>query len=75
MPNTDIIIIGDICVMVAAVVLPDPFRGMEAMRNSEETQQSGYASRSVPEIKDGRSKAKDSTPERFLAVGRFSRRS
>jgi len=41
-----------------ALVLPDPFRGMRARRNSAETQQSGQASRSGPEIKqknkDGR---------------------
>jgi len=33
------------------VVLPDPFRGMGAWRNSTETQQSGHASRSGPEVK------------------------
>jgi len=36
--NTDIITIGNICAMMVAVVLPDPFRGMGAMRNFEETQ-------------------------------------
>jgi len=36
-------------------VLPDPFQGMVAWRNSTETQQWGYASRSGPEIKNGSS--------------------
>jgi len=39
------------------VVLPDPFRGMGAWRNSTETQQSGHASRSGPEVKNGRNTA------------------
>jgi len=46
------------------VVLPDPFRGMGAWRNSTETQQSGHAPKSGPEVKNGES-AKDSAPERF----------
>jgi len=33
------------------VVLPDPFRGMGAWRNFTETQQSGHASRTGPEVK------------------------
>jgi len=41
------------------VVLPDPFRGMGAWRNSTETQQSGHAPRSGPEVKSGRSGAED----------------
>jgi len=46
------------------VVLPDPFRGMGARRNSAETQQSGYTQRSGPEVKNGR-RTKDSAPERL----------
>jgi len=45
------------------VVLLDPFRGMGAWRNSTETHQSGHAPRSRPEVKNGRSSAKDSAPE------------
>jgi len=45
-------------------VLPDPFRGMGTWRNSTETQQSGHAPRSGPEVKNG-SGAEDGTPERF----------
>jgi len=45
-------------------VLPDPFRGMGAWRNSKETQQSGHASRSGPEVKNGIS-ADDGAPERL----------
>jgi len=33
------------------VVLPDPLLGMGAWRNSTETQQSGHAPRSGPEVK------------------------
>jgi len=47
------------------VVLPDPFGGMGAWRNSTETQQLGHASRSEPEVKNGRSGAKDSATERL----------
>jgi len=47
------------------VVLPDLFRGMGAWRNSTETQQSGHASRSGPEIKNGRSSAENGAPERL----------
>jgi len=43
----------------------DPFRGMEAWRNSTETQQSGNAPRSGPEVIDGRSNAKDGALERL----------
>jgi len=46
-------------------VLPDPFRGMGAWRNSTETQQSGHASRSGPEVKNGRSSDKDGVPEKI----------
>jgi len=51
--------------MVVVVVLPDPFRGMGAWTNSTETQQSSHAPRSGPEIKNGRSSAKDGAPERL----------
>jgi len=44
-------------------VLPDPFRGMEAWRNSTETQQSGHAPRSGPEVKNGSSSTEDGVPE------------
>jgi len=47
------------------VVLPDPFRGMWARKNSAETQQTaGPLRKSGPEIKDGRSSAKDGALER-----------
>jgi len=42
---------------VVVVMLPDPIRGMGAWRNSTETQQSGHAPRSRPEVKNGRSSA------------------
>jgi len=38
---------------------------MEAWRNSTETQQSGHTPRSGPEVKNGRSSAKDGSPERL----------
>jgi len=41
--------------MVVVVMLPDPFRGMGAWRNSTETQQSGHAPGSGPEVKNGSS--------------------
>jgi len=44
-------------------VLPDPFREMGVWRNSTETL--GHAPRSGPEIKNGRSSAKDGAPERL----------
>jgi len=47
------------------VVLPNPFQGMGAWRNSTETQQSGHAPRFGPEIKNGRSGAEDVAPERL----------
>jgi len=50
---------------VVVVVLPDPFRGMGAWRNSTETQQLGHAPRNGPEVKNGRSGAKDGAPERL----------
>jgi len=45
------------------MVLPDPFIGMVAQRNSTPTQQLGYAPRSGPEVKNGTSSAKDGMPE------------
>jgi len=50
---------------VVVVVLPDPFRRMGVWRNSTETQQSGCAPRSGPEVKNGRSGAEDGAPERL----------
>jgi len=50
---------------VVVVVLPDPFRGMEARRNSTETQQSDHAPRSGSEVENGRSSAEDGAPERL----------
>jgi len=44
---------------VVVVVLPDPFRRVGAWRNSTETQQSGHAPRSGPEVKNGRSGAEE----------------
>jgi len=38
---------------------------MGTWRNSTETQQSGHAPRSGPEINNGRSSAKDGAPERL----------
>jgi len=38
---------------------------MGAWRNSTKTQQSGHAPRSGPEVKNGRSGANDSVPERL----------
>jgi len=46
-------------------VPPDHFRGMGAWKNSTETQQSGYAPGSGPEIKNGRSNAEVGAPERL----------
>jgi len=46
-------------------VLPDPFQGMRAWKNSTETQQSGHAPRSEPEVKNGRSNAKDGALKRL----------
>jgi len=46
------------------VVLPDPFRGTGAWRNSTEAQQSGHAPRSGPEIIN-RSGAENGAPERI----------
>jgi len=57
-------LVGD-SLVVDEVVLHDPFRGMRAWRNSTETQQSGHAPRSGPEVKNGRSSAKDGAPERL----------
>jgi len=48
---------------VVVVVLPIPFRGMGAWRNSTETQQWGHAP--GPEVKNGRNGAKDGAPKRF----------
>jgi len=47
------------------VVLSDSFWGMMARRNSAETQQSGHAQRSEPEVKNGISSAKDGAPKRL----------
>jgi len=47
------------------VLLSDPFRGMRGWRNSTYVQQPGHAPRSGPEVKDGRSKDKDSAPKRL----------
>jgi len=44
---------------VVVVVLPDPFRGMVAWRNSSKTQKSGYAPRFEP------------TPPCFTVVVKF----
>ena len=44
---------------MVVVILPDPFRGMGARRNSAETQQSGHNPRSGPKIKNGERGAKD----------------
>jgi len=41
------------------MVLPDPIQEKGKRRNSVEIQQSGGALRSGPEIKDGKSSAKD----------------
>jgi len=38
---------------------------MRAWRNSTETQQSGHSPRPGPEVKNGRSGAKDGAPERL----------
>jgi len=50
--------------LVEVVVLPDPFQGMRAWRNSMETQQSGHTPRSGPEVKN-KSSAKDGVLERL----------
>jgi len=51
--------------VILVVVLPDPIRGMGSWRNSTETQQSGHAPRSGPEVENGRSSAKDGAAERL----------
>jgi len=50
---------------VVVVVLPNPFRGIWAWRNFTKTQQLGHAPWSEPEVKNGRSSAKDSAPEKL----------
>jgi len=55
------------------VVLPDPFRGMGAQRNSTETQQSGHAQRSGSEVKNGRSSAKDGPHKNYKNTGTKSK--
>jgi len=50
--------------LVVVVVLPDPFRGMGTWKNSTETQQSGHAPTSEPEVKNGRNSPKDGAPQR-----------
>jgi len=52
--------------LTGGVVLPYPFRGMGAWRNSTETQQSDHSPWSEPEVKNGRSNAKDGAPERLI---------
>jgi len=47
---------------LVVMVLPDPFRGMGAWRNSTEIQQSGHTQRSEPEVENGRNTLKDSAP-------------
>jgi len=47
------------------VVLPDLFRGMGAWKNSTETQQSGHAPTSGPEVKNERIGSENSAPERL----------
>jgi len=49
-------------------VLPDPFRGMGAWRNSTETQLSGHAPMFEPEVKNGRSGAEDGAPEEVSQI-------
>jgi len=61
----DYISCGETSEKVVLVVLPDPFRGMGAWKNSTETQQSGHSPRSGPEVKNGRNGAKDGAPERL----------
>jgi len=51
--------------MVMVVMLPDPFRRMGARRNFADTQQSGHAPKSGPEVKNVKSIAKDGSPERL----------
>jgi len=46
-------------------VIPDPFRGMRAWRNSTKIQQSSHAPRFGPEMKSGRSGAEDGVSERL----------
>jgi len=58
---------------MVVVVLSNPFLGMGAWRNSTETQQSGHAPRSGPEVKSGRSGAEDGAPEK-LGCGQSRRR-
>jgi len=50
---------------LVVVVLPDPFQGMRQWRNSMEIQQLGHAPRSRPEVKIGRSSAKNGALERL----------
>jgi len=50
---------------MVVVVLPNFFRGMRSWRNSTETQQLGHAPKSGPEVKNGRSSAKDGAPQRL----------
>jgi len=53
--------------MMVVVMLPDPFRGMGAWRNSTETQQTQQSDQvgSGPEVKNGKSGAEDDAPERL----------
>ena len=54
--------------MTVVVVLPDPFRGMGARRNSAETQQSGHTPRSGPYIENRERGAKDRFAKRFRST-------
>jgi len=48
--------------LVVMVVLPDLFWGMGVWRNSMETQKSGHTQRYGPEVKNGKSGAKEGVP-------------
>jgi len=47
---------------MVVVMLPDPFRGIGAWRNSTETQHSSHTPKSGPKVKNG-SIAEDGAPE------------
>jgi len=49
----NLIVFGSYKFSIVVVVLPNPFRGMGAWKNSTETQQLSHASRSGPEVKNG----------------------
>jgi len=50
---------------LVVVVLPGPFQGMGAWKNSTETKQLCHAPRSGPEVKNGRSSVEDDMLERL----------